>query len=648
LWVVQFIGETLKYAHQFTAAELTGSLSCPLSTEANSTVYFVANTGNALTVADGTTKTAFAAKTYPLAKIAYATNGAALPMVYTHTAQITSTSFTATLTPIVAKVRLALIDGTGGKFKPKTVQICNVPTNANLFSNTVAGSTNVTASYTADARTTFSTTAAPITLYVPENMQTAAVSGTRDGKNAQYATCIKVAGTYADTYEVTYSIYPGGTADYKIQRNNIYGITATIKGMNPNDTRVAAVCDLTPTGSETANCYMVSEGQIYYRFRANVMGNGATTAAAPNGNGAAITPAALAPKSAKIIWQQNSSNNTTETVISDVSIETIGGVPYVKFKTSGAYGSPVKEGNALIAVYTSTDGSGNPIWSWHIWSTAYKGATVTNTTRMTGAEYTSVQMMTRNLGSMGDTGALSYGLLYQWGRKDPFTNSFAATGTTAATVTGTNTTTVAIATSGVGAAAINYTIAHPTVFITNAADPYDWYSTTATTVTNFRKQQRDNLWGNGDRVATKEQAFGSRPANKTKGSKSIYDPCPPGYRVPPQGTWTNFTTDGQDTDDHSGAFATYANVSGTFSNGWLFYIAGNKTGATAWYPAAGYRSYSSGALTNVGSNGYCWSSSPYSETSQHAGSLSFGSGRVFPVYSAYRASGLSVRCAKNL
>ena len=65
------------------------------------------------------------------------------------------------------------------------------------------------------------------------------------------------------------------------------------------------------------------------------------------------------------------------------------------------------------------------LWSWHIW---YPEAEVAGLNSKTGYE-----VMNMNLGAMhntpGDVG--SYGLLYQWGRKDPFPAAPTLTGTTA-------------------------------------------------------------------------------------------------------------------------------------------------------------------------------------------------------------------------
>ncbi|MDE5624158.1 MAG: hypothetical protein K2I62_06075, partial [Alistipes sp.] len=64
--------------------------------------------------------------------------------------------------------------------------------------------------------------------------------------------------------------------------------------------------------------------------------------------------------------------------------------------------------------------------------------------------------------------------------------------------------------------------------------------------------------------------------------------------------------------------------------------------------AAGYRHYSSGALTNVGTNGRYWSSSSYSAGSNNAGNLNFHSSNVNPLNNNNRALGYSVRCVQHL
>ena len=62
--------------------------------------------------------------------------------------------------------------------------------------------------------------------------------------------------------------------------------------------------------------------------------------------------------------------------------------------------------------------------------------------------------------------------------------------------------------------------------------------------------------------------------------------------------------------------------------------------------AAGYRNRTSGALTNMGSNGNYWSCSPNSQT--NARNLNFNSSNVNPLNNNNRANGFSVRPAEHL
>ena len=210
-------------------------------------------------------------------------------------------------------------------------------------------------------------------------------------------------------------------------------------------------------------------------------------------------------------------------------------------------------------------------------------------------------MMDRNLGATsatpGDVGA--FGLLYQWGRKDPFMGACATSGTTLAASTGSWN----VVTSPTS---MDNAEENPTSFIR-----FNWTG--------------GGILGNG--------------WHTSESAKGLFDPCPYGYRVPDGG--------------ENGFWAT-ANVksSGDFPNRGIYWtLADGET--TAWYPAAGCRNYDSGALYSVGGHGYYWSVSPSPYTSSnHAYSLYFlGSEFPFSVSPAHnysnRAEGCSVRCVKE-
>lgn len=261
------------------------------------------------------------------------------------------------------------------------------------------------------------------------------------------------------------------------------------------------IVDLSEAG--TSNCYLVTAAGNY-SFDATVRGNGATTEGLD-------APTAIAGTSAAVVWQ------SAPGLISGVTLAD----GRISFKIAGP-------GNAVIAVK-----DGAILWSWHIW---YPEAEVAGLNSKTGYE-----VMNMNLGAMhntpGDVG--SYGLLYQWGRKDPFPAAPTLTGTTAtvgAPIYDGDNNEIKITNSSQSSTADNnlaFAIANPTVCLSNYAQfstSRDWLQADAS---------NDALWGNpkgAERNETNDFL--------NKGAKSFYDPCPIGWRVPPADVFRNFTASG--------------------------------------------------------------------------------------------------------
>ena len=317
----------------------------------------------------------------------------------------------------------------------------------------------------------------------------------------------------------------------------------------------------------TANCYIVNDAGEY-RFDAKVRGNGKKT----DGTDAApITGVA----SAKVLWESFGTDNAVNRgdLVSD-PIYAGGNVFFEAPKT-------FKEGNAVIAV---VDGADKILWSWHIWLTD----------KPFDEEYTSAgdKMMDRNLGAIEATSSdklASYGLLYQWGRKDPFLGGNGISSTTQAA----STLSWPAAVSADGSNKVSYSIENPTTFIKSSLTyNYDW------TVRD------DNLW---------------------KSSKTMYDPCPAGYRVP----------DGGDT----GVWKKAGFATTSWGGGYPFSI----PSSTTWYPAAGWRN-TDGILSDVGIKGSYWTCTFLGDGARI---MLFDSGAVNPVYSGHRAEGRSVRCLRE-
>ena len=248
-------------------------------------------------------------------------------------------------------------------------------------------------------------------------------------------------------------------------------------------------------------------------------------------------------------------------------------------------------GNAVIAV---KDAEENTLWSWHIWLTDQPQEHIYKNNAGT--------MMDRNLGATssteGDVGAL--GLLYQWGRKDPFLgfSSIRHAVEAESTIIWPSS-----AESDALIGTIEYATANPTTFIASNGDNQDWYYTGSLSTDNTR-------WTASDKI------------------KSIYDPCPVGWRIP---------------DGGSDGFWAKAGFS------WVGYDNTNKGMSfnfnSAWYPASGSRS--GDMRWHRGNFGSYWSCSPH-ENSSNAYYLSFDSGgSVNPADYDSRAHGYSVRCIKE-
>jgi uncharacterized protein (TIGR02145 family) len=288
------------------------------------------------------------------------------------------------------------------------------------------------------------------------------------------------------------------------------------------------------------------------------------------------------------------------------------------------------EGNSVVY---AKNANGDIVWSWHIWVTGYNPDTKTNGTTYTSSN--GLTWMDRNLGATAiangiNTFATCGGLMYQWGRKDPFPGSDGSTTSNATTKTIYGYIPVT-AIDGVSTIAVNndsyvrwfnaavspvsytnqakYSIQYPLVFFIK------WAGSTATTIASD--------------IAT----GGIYSWNSSSNTKTIYDPCPAGWRVP---NYINVNTSPWD----ALSFASNMNNLGTviaYEN-FQSYSFGN-------YPTSGYRYNGFGSIVEVGFKGAYWSASVNGSYSCH---LFFNSPYVYPQSSTYyRAGGFNIRCVKG-
>ncbi|MDD7257932.1 MAG: fimbrillin family protein, partial [Prevotellaceae bacterium] len=323
---------------------------------------------------------------------------------------------------------------------------------------------------------------------------------------------------------------------------------------------------------------------------------------------------------AGIVWTDQSG------IVDGLSVTNAGANSFVNFHVPA---DKIRNGNAVIAVKNA---SGTVMWSWHLWfdhddvlntiaCTNHTGYTYKFTKqtlgfawrKWEGSTYDKARVarviveqtvanggvkqrahidITQNPGNVKEISST----LYQFGRKDAFP--------------GTDTTPDGSFTKAGSNMSIQNGIQHPEIFYTWGSswyNGYNWY----------------NLWSM-DNTTT--------GSNDNAVVKTVYDPCPAGFKMPASNAFTGFTTNGQNYGPK--------NVSGAWDNGWNFNNKISNPDATVYFPAAGYRNYNDGSLDYVG-YGYYWSAVP--NTTNDGYYLYFIQWDVSPQDSRARSFGFSVR-----
>lgn len=298
------------------------------------------------------------------------------------------------------------------------------------------------------------------------------------------------------------------------------------------------------------------------------------------------------PNGAKLVWADETGLVETSTL----KISSDG--KFLQFRVPK---DKIKNGNAVIAATKD----GVVVWSWHLWFTE---ANVLNTTKVTnfqnvdyyftnenlGWKYTKwetttysaprkvkvkIRQLEKNGGNYKEStititqnnGALREGCntLYQFGRKDAFPGTDDLEGT--------------FTKNGGNNMSIRNGIQHPGTI-------YNWGSTWLDGYNQY------NLWS----MENTTTGFNDNAVVKT-----IYDPCPAGFKMPASNAFTGFTTTGENTETKS-----QFNINGEWESGFHFNNKISSPDATVYFPASGYRNSVDGSLFLVGYFGYYRSAVP--------------------------------------
>ena len=327
---------------------------------------------------------------------------------------------------------------------------------------------------------------------------------------------------------------------------------------------------------------------------------------------------------ASIVWMDQ------QALVEGLSVTNNGDKSFVNFHVSAAN---IKNGNAVIAVKSA---DGTIMWSWHLWfdhsdalstiaCTNHEGDNFKVTKNILGytiykwksTSYESPRVARMKIEQEVGNGAKKSAYititqspyaekeystaLYQFGRKDAFP--------------GTNT-------------------LYESTFVENGGDnisivnaiqnPGTFYTDGNTWGTEYRYF---NLWS----MQTTSQTDASKTLVKT-----VYDPCPVGFSMPPVKTFSGVTTTGTTNTNNKDI-----NALGDWDQGWHFYAKDSSSPSTIYYPAIGSRTAKEGKLYGVKDRGYYWVGVPSSTSAGN--NLDIRNTIVIPANNLNRAVGCSIR-----
>ena len=377
------------------------------------------------------------------------------------------------------------------------------------------------------------------------------------------------------------------------------------------------------TVENTANCYVVNAPGYYSLplVYGNAIKNSATNASAYtstvtgtnilnpfiNHAGNGITDPYIAnnngctPAKAELVWQD------AMNLVTDIKYNADSNGGNISFKVDR---SSIRQGNAVIAIKDASDAI---LWSWHVWVTdedindvieitnhqnvkynfmpvnlgQCDGNTITYAERSCKVKFTagdqSKEITIKQLANVIATG--DNHPYYEWGRKDPFYPSNGMDNTTKTWYDKEgipSTDNPAKANLSTGAACIKNYILKPNVMhATNTADKLFL-----------------NLWS-----ANNSSVSFSDPSVTIK---TIYDPCPVGFRLPVSNCFSGFTTTGESVESTS-------EINGFYDDnriGWCLYTDATRS-RTIFFPSTGWRNYVTSAVKGVNVWGYYWYGIPY-------------------------------------
>lgn len=287
---------------------------------------------------------------------------------------------------------------------------------------------------------------------------------------------------------------------------------------------------------ETANCYQIASANYGYCFDGTVKGNG-------NGSIVGVSNTTIPDDCyIDVLWDDTPAIDiTVDGVTSKRSSFHLvshrlsqGKVLFEVIGTTNDYNDPTykdkrlkAQGNVVLAAYSDED-KRQILWTWHLWiSDRVRSQGYTNGYLVQDRNLGAVNNNPNGIGSTSDNenekgAAAMRGLYYQWGRPTPLhtKSEFAKIGIDLEL------------SSTTGGTPAQTAVANPT--------------------TVYSAKSQDGSLGSDDWCSDTyaEQRWGW-VSHYREPQKTLYDPCPPGYRVPDYRLWNDISQYAVEDSDHN-------------------------------------------------------------------------------------------------
>nr|WP_302831462.1 DUF4906 domain-containing protein [uncultured Bacteroides sp.] len=475
--------------------------------------------------------------------------------------------------------------------------------------------------------------------------------------------------------KLDYRVYigSGASTDFNVYRNKnyVYTVNFAHTGIPTNDNRVTYI-DPVPASENndnfvpTANCFMVEPGGSFcfdpFAFQQNGVEQTNTQLTTWYNNATGI-------KSVRLLWQTrengdvgdpvmgvaNSNDDQTNIVdikrtIDNSDISVVPANDKGQCRIYCRVAANTSGGNGAIAAYDGPNGTGNIVWSWHVWVTDYKPDVSGNEMVLEPANKRKLlfslnnpnvlPIMDRNLGAMAgyvDDAPTSFvemsktnGFHYQWGRKDPFPSSY--TTKKISVINNKNSSTPPegmlnrYAADGMtyvvnegksGTISMQTSCQQPLVFYAASSKGPAWTNIAGASF---------NGWGGVD--------------------KPVWDPCPAGWRVVSQTDLAAVNQDGNNLPNRNIKNYVTRNEDG----GYLLYFQQLSGGHASFFRFTGYGRYMN-TFEFIGDLCTIWTRNKGTDTGYNAYAGWFNSGEIsselFTIITKYQSDAHPLRCVQE-